>query len=112
VAIGHDTSFRLADVFRQRAHAEGKSVANVVDELREKVCISIPVPTSEMYFHYLVFLSVQLDLCGGSCFSQIPARRIGTPEDLANVIAFLATPAASYVNGINVPVDGGLLPCL
>src|SRR5690606_29102474 len=38
---------------------------------------------------------------------QIPARRIATPEEVAVAAAFLATPAASYINGINLPVDGG-----
>lgn len=43
---------------------------------------------------------------------DIPAGKIGTAEDVAAAIAFLATPAAGYINGISLPVDGGKTPSL
>ena len=39
----------------------------------------------------------------------IPLRRIGQPEDVAKVVGFLASDAASYVTGTVIPVDGGMV---
>ena len=39
--------------------------------------------------------------------SSVPANRFGQANEVANAVAFLCSPAASYINGINLPVDGG-----
>jgi len=44
--------------------------------------------------------------------AEIPAGRIGQPNEFGAAVAFLCTPAAAYINGINLPVDGGKLGCL
>lgn len=44
--------------------------------------------------------------------AAVPLRRFAKPEEVANAIAFLASPSAAYVSGINLPVDGGRTPNL
>src|SRR5690606_28464070 len=39
--------------------------------------------------------------------NEVTLKRIAQPEEVANVVAFLASPAAAYINGINLHVDGG-----
>ncbi len=44
--------------------------------------------------------------------SEIPMARIAEANEVAAAVAFLASPAASYISGINIPIDGGRTACL
>lgn len=52
---------------------------------------------------------VSSDVIANEWKSEIPAGRIAEPKEIACAIAFLASPAAAYINGINLPIDGGRL---
>ncbi len=50
----------------------------------------------------------EVDLIKDELRKQCPLRRFGSPQEVAEVIGFLVSPAASFVNGVDVIVDGGM----
>ena len=46
---------------------------------------------------------------GSPPVDDIPLKRLGTPQEFGQVAAFLLSPAASYLTGLVVPIDGGML---
>ena len=45
-------------------------------------------------------------------FAQVPLGRVGRLEEIADVVAFLASPLSGYITGVNLRIDGGLSPSL
>jgi NAD(P)-dependent dehydrogenase (short-subunit alcohol dehydrogenase family) len=53
-------------------------------------------------------MKATLDAFGDSIAAAAPMKRIGRPSDMAGTAIFLASPAASYITGVILPVDGGI----
>ncbi len=51
--------------------------------------------------------SVSAEFISKEMMSEIPLKRFAEAHEIANGVVFLASPAAAYVNGINLPIDGG-----
>lgn len=79
--VRHLTAYRSSE-FRSNAVAPGMTLTPRIAQFAE----------SEM---------------GQRVLERIPLRRMATPEDIANATLFLLSPAASYINGVFLPVDGG-----
>ncbi|MFT3903708.1 MAG: SDR family oxidoreductase [Niabella sp.] len=52
---------------------------------------------------------IPLETIVAAAEAEIPIQRLGKPEELANMVTFLASPQASYVTGTSIAIDGGLL---
>ncbi|HMI93704.1 MAG TPA: SDR family oxidoreductase, partial [Polyangiales bacterium] len=67
-----------------------------------------PIETPMFTPQKLKISDAQLQQLGGSVLSRVPSGRFGTPDEVAEVIAFLASSAASYVTGAQYTVGGGI----
>ncbi|HET7876195.1 MAG TPA: SDR family oxidoreductase [Methylomirabilota bacterium] len=86
------------------------------DVSRDNITVNLVLPGRIMTDRFLQHQrdraqrsGVTLDQQIAQSVTDIPAGRIGTPEEFANVVVFLASERASYVTGAAIQVDGGLI---
>ena len=67
-----------------------------------------PIETPMFSASKLKISEGELQQMGSSILGLVPLQRFGTADEVAQVIAFLASPAASYVSGAQYTVGGGI----
>lgn len=102
----------VSNTIRAAVASWAKTLSNEIGQYNITVNNVLPGLTATMRYKKLVentseTLNISKEEIERGLISSIPLRRIGLAEEVGNVIAFLASPAASYVNGTNIPVDGG-----
>jgi NAD(P)-dependent dehydrogenase (short-subunit alcohol dehydrogenase family) len=78
------------------------------DGIRVNAVSPGPIDTPMFTAEKLGVSAKELERIAGWALGQVPMNRFGKPEEVAQVIAFLASPAASYVNGAEYTVGGGI----
>tara|TARA_R110000868_G_scaffold111773_1_gene301533 strand:+ start:34380 stop:35168 length:789 start_codon:yes stop_codon:yes gene_type:complete len=95
----------------------GKTLASELGSFGITVNNVLPGPTKTARLEAIlnknsIQNNISREIAEEAATANIPVRRFGEPQEFGAVIAFLASPSAAYVNGINLPVDGGLLQSL
>ena len=102
----------VSNTIRGAVASWAKTMANELGAFQITVNNVLPGATRTGRLSSLIDVMAQkqnstIDQVEAHMTEEIPMRRFADAEEIANVAAFLASPAASYVNGVSIPVDGG-----
>lgn len=102
----------VSNTIRGAVASWSKTMANELGEFGITVNNVLPGATSterlqEILKNKAAKTGLSIEKVAENMKNASPAKRFAKPEEIANAIVFLASEKASYINGINVPVDGG-----
>ncbi len=102
----------VSNTIRGAVASWSKTMANELGQFNITVNNVLPGATSTQRLQSIIQnnaakKSSTVDAIEEEMKKEIPMRRFAEANEIANVVAFLASPAASYINGANIPVDGG-----
>lgn len=99
----------LSNGLRPGLAGYAKTLANELGPRGIRVFGLMPGRIATERLQYLDSLSGDAEAARERNSAVIPLRRYGTPEEFARIAAFVLSPAASYLSGVMLPVDGGAL---
>lgn len=107
----------VSNTIRGAVASWGKTLANELGPFGITVNNVLPGATETERLHEIIRnkakkTQVSEEVVKDEMLSEIPLHRFARPEEIAAAIAFLAGPSGGYINGINLPVDGGRTRCL
>lgn len=89
-----------------------KTMANELGQFNITVNNVLPGATATQRLETIILNNAnkknkEIDEVENEMKQEIPMKRFAEPNEIGNVVAFLASPAAAYINGVSIPVDGG-----
>lgn len=102
----------VSNTIRGAVASWAKTMANELGQFNITVNNVLPGSTATQRLTTLIENTAKkgntlVDVVEKNMREEIPMKRFGDVSEIAAVAAFLASPAASYVNGVSIPVDGG-----
>ena len=102
----------VSNTIRGAVASWSKTMANELAEFNITVNNILPGLTETQRLNSLIELNAEkrglsTEEIRKEMIAEIPMKRFGQSSEIAAVAAFLASPAASYVTGVSIPVDGG-----
>ena len=110
-SVVNETGFPGASVYSATKAAVRSFARTLTAELagrKIRVNVVSPGPIETPIFAKNGFTKEQTDEFAKSVTQQVPLKRFGKPEEIANAVLFLANSESAYVTGIDLKVDGGL----